>query len=301
MKFFTKEVQIALVAIVGIVVLFFGMQFLKGLSIFSTNDSYYVKLKDISGLSVSSPVYANGYKVGVVKDIVFDYSGAGNIVAEIDLDDKMRLPKGTTAEIESDMLGNVKMNIVLAANNLDYISAGDTLQGGKASGALDKAAAMIPAIEKVLPKLDSIMGSLNVLLADPALANSLHNVDEITANLTTTTKELNTLMGGLNKNMPGMLAHANNVLESTDKITKDIATVDISATMAKVDATLANVQQLSVKLNSNDGTLGLLMRDPSLYNNLTATMRDADSLLIDLKAHPKRYVHFSIFGRKDKP
>lgn len=300
MKFFTKEVQIALVAIVGIVVLFFGMQFLKGLSIFSTNDSYYVKLKDISGLSVSSPVYANGYKVGVVKDIVFDYSGAGNIVAEIDLDDKMRLPKGTTAEIESDMLGNVKMNIVLAANNLDYISAGDTLQGGKASGALDKAAAMIPAIEKVLPKLDSIMGSLNVLLADPALANSLHNVDEITANLTTTTKELNTLMGGLNKNMPGMLAHANNVLESTDKITKDIATVDISATMAKVDSTLANVQQLSAKLNSNDGTLGLLMRDPSLYNNLTATMRDADSLLIDLKAHPKRYVHFSIFGRKDK-
>lgn len=300
MKFFTKEVQIALVAIVGIVVLFFGMQFLKGLSIFSTNDSYYVKLKDISGLSVSSPVYANGYKVGVVKDIVFDYSGAGNIVAEIDLDDKMRLPKGTTAEIESDMLGNVKMNIVLAANNLDYISAGDTLQGGKASGALDKAAAMIPAIEKVLPKLDSIMGSLNVLLADPALANSLHNVDEITANLTTTTKELNTLMGGLNKNMPGMLAHANNVLESTDKITKDIATVDISATMAKVDATLVNVQQLSAKLNSNDGTLGLLMRDPSLYNNLTATMRDADSLLIDLKAHPKRYVHFSIFGRKDK-
>ncbi len=97
-----------------------------------------------------------------------------------------------------------------------------------------------------------------------------------------------------------MLAHANNVLESTDKITKDIATVDISATMAKVDATLANVQQLSAKLNSNDGTLGLLMRDPSLYNNLTATMRDADSLLIDLKAHPKRYVHFSIFGRKDK-
>ncbi|MBR6605056.1 MAG: MCE family protein, partial [Prevotella sp.] len=104
----------------------------------------------------------------------------------------------------------------------------------------------------------------------------------------------------LNKNMPGMLAHANNVLESTDKITKDIATVDISATMAKVDATLANVQQLSAKLNSNDGTLGLLIRDPSLYNNLTATMRDADSLLIDLKAHPKRYVHFSIFGRKDK-
>lgn len=300
MKYFTKEVQIALVAIAGVVVLFFGLQFLKGLSLFSSNESYYVKLNDISGLSVSSPVYANGYNIGVVKDIIFDYTGSGNIVAVVDLDEKMRLPKGTTAEIESDMLGNVKMNIVLASNCDDYMHVGDTLFGGKASGALDKAAAMIPAIEKVLPKLDSIMSSLNTLLADPALTNSLHNVDEITANLTTTTNELNTLMGGLNKNMPGMLAHASNILESTDKLTKELATIDISETMAKVDATLANVQQLSEKLNSKEGTIGLLMRDPSLYNNLTATMRDADSLLIDLKAHPKRYVHFSIFGRKDK-
>lgn len=300
MKFFTKEVQIALVAIVGIVVLFFGLQFLKGLSLFSTNNSYYVKLNDISGLSVSSPVYANGYKVGVVKDIVFDYSGASDILAVVDLDSKMRLAKGTTAEIESDMLGNVKMNIVLNSGNSDFLLAGDTIQGGKASGAMEKAAAMIPAIEKVLPKLDSIMGSLNTLLADPALANSLHNVDKITANLTTTTRELNVLMGGLNKNMPGMMEHTNNILASTDKLTKDLSTIDVAATMAKVDATLANVQQMSDKLNSNDGTIGLLMRDPSLYNNLTATMRDADSLLIDLKAHPKRYVHFSLFGRKDK-
>lgn len=300
MKFFTKEVQIALVAIAGVVVLFFGLQFLKGLSLFSTNNNYYVKLNDISGLSVSSPVYANGYKVGVVKDIVFDYSGASDIVAVVDLDSKMRLPKGTTAEIESDMLGNVKMNVVLANGNSGFLSVGDTLQGGKASGAMEKAAAMIPAIEKVLPKLDSIMGSLNVLLADPALANSLHNVDKITANLTTTTRELNVLMGGLNKNMPGMLEHTNNILASTDKLTKDLSAIDVAATMAKVDATLANVQQMSDKLNSNEGTIGLLMRDPSLYNNLTATMRDADSLLIDLKAHPKRYVHFSLFGRKSK-
>lgn len=300
MKYFTKEVQIALVAIAGVVVLFFGLQFLKGLSLFSSNDSYYVKLNDISGLSVSSPVYANGYNIGVVKDIIFDYTGSGNIVAVVDLDEKMRLPKGTTAEIESDMLGNVKMNIVLASNSNDYMLVGDTMLGGKASGTLDKAAAMIPAIEKVLPKLDSIMSNLNTLLADPALANSLHNVDEITANLTTTTKELNTLVGGLNKKMPGMLAHTSNILESTDKLAKDLAMIDISSTMAKVDATLANVQQMSEKLNSKEGTIGLLMRDPSLYNNLTATMRDADSLLIDLKAHPKRYVHFSIFGRKEK-
>lgn len=300
MKFFTKEVQIALVAIAGVVVLFFGLQFLKGLSMFSADNNYYVKFKDISGLASSSPVYANGYKVGVIKDIAFDYSGKGEIVATMGLEKEMRLPKGSRAEIETDMLGNVKVNLVLADNLAEMVAPGDTIGGGKHEGALEKASAMIPAIEKVLPKLDSIMGSLNCLLADPAVKNSLHNVDKITSDLTTTTTELNRLMAGLNKNMPEMMSHASSMLANTDKITGELANADLAATLAKVDATLENVKQMTDKLNSNEGTLGLLMRDPSLYNNLTATMRDADSLMIDLKARPKRYVHFSIFGKKDE-
>lgn len=300
MKFFTKEVQIALVAITGVVVLFFGLQFLKGLSIFSTENNYYVKFNDISGLASSSPVYANGYKVGVIKSIDFDYSGSGEIVATMGLDDEMRLPQGSRAEIETDMLGNVKVNLVLAKNIGQWVAAGDTIAGGKYKGALDKASAMIPSIEKVLPKLDSIMGSLNALLADPAMKNSLHNVDKITSDLTTTTTQLNRLMAGLNKEMPGMMEHTNKILANTDKLTSDLAAADLPTMLAKIDETLGNVKEMTDKLNSNEGTLGLLMRDPSLYNNLTATMRDADSLMIDLKAHPKRYVHFSIFGKKDK-
>ena len=299
MKIFTNEVRIALVAIAGVVVLFFGLQFLKGLSLFTNSNAYFVRFDDISGLSSSSPVYANGFKVGVVTNIEFDYA-KGDIFAMIELDEDMRLPIDSKAEIESDMLGNVKVNIVLAENKGEYVAVGDTITGGKHSGAMEKAAAMIPAIEKVLPKLDSIMGSLNDLLADPSMKNSLHNVDKITSDLTTTTSELNKLMAGLNRNMPGMMEHTNKILANSDKITSDLATVDLASTLTKIDATLNNVKQMTDKLNSNEGTLGLLMRDPSLYNNLTATMRDADSLMIDLKAHPKRYVHFSIFGKKDK-
>ena len=290
MKFFNREVQIALVAIVGVVVLFFGLQFLKGLSLFSDEDVYYVSFDDISGLSASSAVYADGYKVGVVKDIVYDYGRRGNIVAEIGLDKNLRLPKGSTAEIESDMLGNP----------VERVAVGDTIRGGKASGMLGKAADMIPAIERMLPKLDSIMARLNVLLADPAVENSLHNVDEITSNLTTTTAQLNTLVAGLNKRVPGMMAKADGILDNTGKLTKNLSELDVAATMARVDATLENVRQMTDKLNSNEGTLGLLMRDPSLYNNLNSTVKSADSLMIDLRQHPKRYVHFSVFGRKDK-
>ena len=300
MKFFNKEVQIALVAIAGIVVLFFGLQFLKGLSLYSNEDTYYVAFDDISGLSASSPVYAAGYKVGVVKDIIYNYNKTGEIIAVVGLDKNLRLPKGSTAEIESDMLGNIKVNLMLTGNPLEHLVVGDTIIGNKDAGMLGRAAAMIPTVEKMLPKLDSIMAGLNMLLYDKALLNSIHNVDQITSELMVTTRETNRLMAGLNRNVPGMMEKANKVLDNTDKLTAQLTAVDVASTMAKVDATLANVHDLTEKMNSDEGNFGLLMRDPELYNNLTATMRDADSLMIDLKQHPKRYVHFSIFGRKDK-
>ena len=300
MKFFNKEVQIALVAIAGIVVLFFGLQFLKGLSLYSNEDTYYVAFDDISGLSASSPVYAAGYKVGVVKDIIYNYNKTGEIIAVVGLDKNLRLPKGSTAEIESDMLGNIKVNLMLTGNPLEHLVVGDTIIGNKDAGMLGRAAAMIPTVEKMLPKLDSIMAGLNMLLYDKALLNSIHNVDQITSELMVTTRETNRLMAGLNRNVPGMMEKANKVLDNTDKLTSQLTDVDVASTIAKVDATLANVHDLTEKMNSDEGTFGLLMRDPELYNNLTATMRDADSLMIDLKQHPKRYVHFSIFGRKDK-
>lgn len=300
MKFFNKEVQIALVAIAGIVVLFFGLQFLKGLSLYSNEDTYYVAFDDISGLSASSPVYAAGYKVGVVKDIIYNYNKTGEIIAVVGLDKNLRLPKGSTAEIESDMLGNIKVNLMLTGNPLEHLVVGDTIIGNKDAGMLGRAAAMIPTVEKMLPKLDSIMAGPNMLLYDKALLNSIHNVDQITSELMVTTRETNRLMAGLNRNVPGMMEKANKVLDNTDKLTAQLTAVDVASTMAKVDATLANVHDLTEKMNSDEGTFGLLMRDPELYNNLTATMRDADSLMIDLKQHPKRYVHFSIFGRKDK-
>lgn len=300
MKYFTKEVKIALVAIAGVVVLFFGMNFLKGLNIFSSEDNYYVQFSDITGLSSSSPVYADGFKVGVVKDIIYDYSHTEGSKVLIGVDKQLRIPQGSSAEIVSDMLGNVKVNLLLANNPREKVAPGGLIKGMINDGAMGKLQDMVPAVEKLLPKLDSIMTSLNAILADPAIRQSLHNVQTITDNLTTSTAQLNMLMAGLNKNVPGMMAKANNVLDNTETLTANLAAVDVASTMRQVDQTIANVQQLTAKLNSNEGTLGLLMNDTQLYDNLNSTMRNADSLVIDLRQHPKRYVHFSVFGRKDK-
>lgn len=300
MKANTKEIKIALVAIVGLFVLFFGMNFLKGLNLFSSSNDYYIEFDDISGLSSSSPVYAGGFPIGTVKAIDYDYSNTRPTKVLIALNKDMHVPVGSTAKIVSDMLGNVKIDLIVGGDFQHVLEPGAIIKGSIDNGAMGQISAMLPAVEKMLPKLDSILGSLNTLLADPSIAQSLHNIQTVTNDLTVSTKELNTLMAELNGQVPTMLHKANNVLDNADHISANLATLDFHETMDEINQTISNVEAVTSKLNSNEGSLGLLMNDPSLYNNLNATMTAADSLLINLREHPKRYVHFSLFGKKDK-
>ena len=296
----TKEIKIALVAIVGILVMYFGINFLKGMNLFSTNNAYYMTFDDIQGLGASTPIYADGYKVGTVDGMEYDYKENGPIKVKVDINKDLRIPQGSKAEIVKDLMGNLQVNLLLANNPRERVEPGGIIPGAVNGGMMDKAANLIPVVEKMLPKLDSILTSVNALLADPALAASLHNVETITSNLTVSTRELNTLMAGLNKQVPGMIGKANGVLDNTNRLTANLASLDVQGTLSKVNQTLESAHQFTEKLNSNQGSLGLLMNDTKLYDNLTSTMSHADSLVIDLKAHPKRYVHFSVFGRKDK-
>lgn len=296
----TKEIKIALVAIVGILILYFGINFLKGMNLFSTNNTYFITFDDIQGLGASTPIYADGYKVGTVDGLEYDYKENGPIKVKVDINKDLRIPQGSKAEIVKDLMGNLQVNLLLANNPRERVEPGGIIPGAVNGGMMDKAANLIPVVEKMLPKLDSILTSVNALLADPALAASLHNVETITSNLTISTRELNTLMAGLNKQVPGMIGKANGVLDNTNRLTANLASLDVQGTLNKVNQTLESAHQFTEKLNSNQGSLGLLMNDTKLYDNLTSTMSHADSLVIDLKAHPKRYVHFSVFGRKDK-
>lgn len=296
----TKEIKIALVAIVGILIMYFGINFLKGMNLFATNNAYYMTFDDIQGLGASTPIYADGYKVGIVDGLEYDYKENGPIKVKVDIIKDLRIPQGSKAEIVKDLMGNLQVNLLLANNPRERVEPGGIIPGAVNGGMMDKAANLVPVVEKMLPKLDSILTSVNALLADPALAASLHNVETITSNLTVSTRELNTLMAGLNKQVPGMIGKANGVLDNTNRLTANLASLDVQGTLNKVNQTLESAHQFTEKLNSNQGSLGLLMNDTKLYDNLTSTMSHADSLVIDLKAHPKRYVHFSVFGRKDK-
>ena len=143
-----KEVKISLAAIAAIILLFIGINFLKGINVFQSSNTYYVKFADIGGLSVSNPVYANGYPVGIVRTIDYDYQQGRHVVVGIELDKEMHVPEGTRAELETELMGGVKMLLALGPNPLKHVAPGDTIHGGMKIGAMDKVGAMIPVIER---------------------------------------------------------------------------------------------------------------------------------------------------------
>ena len=278
----TKEVKIGLIGIAALAMLIFGINYLKGINMFQSANYYYVEYTNINGLAGSSPVFANGYKVGTVRNINYNYAKPGHVTVEVEVDKEMRIPKGSTGELVTEMLGTVKMNLLLNFNSTEYYQPGDTLPGKTNAGLMGAAEEkLVPQIEQMLPKMDSILYSLNKILADPALSATLHNAEKLTANLDVTTRQLNMLM---QKDLPQLTGKLNT----------------IASTFNKIDSTLYNVQMLTEKLNRKDNSIGLLFNDPTFYQNLSATTANAATLLEDLKAHPKRYVHFSLFGKKDK-
>lgn len=297
MKYLTKEVKIGLSAIAALCILVYGINYLKGIHLFKPTNYFYVKFDNAIGLTQSSIVYADGFNVGIVRDIHYDYTSPGNVLVEIDINSELRIPKGSTAELVPDLLGGIKMNLLLANNLREKYHVGDTIPGFINNGFMGKAADMVPQIEKMLPKLDSILGSLNALLASQALTNTLNNVQDMSASLASTSRHLEAVM---RKDIPELTNKLNVIGDNFVAISNNLKTIDYAGAMQKVDATLANVKALTDKLNSQESSIGLLLNDPSLYKNLNATTANAAALLEDLKNHPKRYVHFSLFGKKDK-
>ncbi len=294
-----KEIRIALVAIVALIVLYFGLSFLKGASMFTDNNVYYLAFKDVAGVAKNCPIYAGGVAVGEVDGITYDYTHEKPTQVTALLRKKMVVPEGTKAEVKTDLMGNTQVNLILGDAKNPPIAPGGTIKGKEDDGIMDKLGNMVPVIDDMLPKLDSIFASINELMADPALKAILANTSQLTAELNQASAQLTKLTTSLNNEVPTLLAKTTELVGNTDEVAKGLAEVDVKNTMDKVNSTIDELQSTISQLNSPEGTLGKLINDTQLYDNLNATMADADSLMIDLKAHPKRYVHFSVFGKKN--
>ena len=297
MKYITKEVRIGIAGIIALCILVYGINYLKGINMFKPSSYFYVKFQNVNGLAKSSPVFADGVRVGIVRDIYYDYNQAENVIVEVELDTELRIPKGSSAELVSELMGGVRMNILLANNPREKYAVGDTIPGKLNNGMMESVAALMPQIEQMLPKLDSIMISLNNILNNQSIPATLHSVEKTAANLEVASGQLKVLMG---RDIPQLTGKLNTIGDNFITISGNLKEIDYAATFKEIEQTLANVKMVTEKLNSKDNTVGLLLNDPQFYNNLNATTANAASLLEDLKEHPKRYVHFTLFGKKDK-
>lgn len=295
---FSRELIIGLTGIVALVLLFFTIKFLQGVKLFSTQDTYYINFQNAKALAKSSPVYADGFNVGIVSDISYDYEHpGGGVVVEIAIDRGMRIPKGTVAMLDEAMLGGCTLNLLMGSSPVERYLVGDTIPAEDNNGLMARAAAMMPKLEATLAKVDTLLTTLNTLASDPNIRAILENANAITAHLDRSSKDLTTL---LEKDVPAMAQTFNqageNIVQLTDKLNK----LDLEGTMAKVDGVMNNVDDMTKRLNSPDNNIGLLLTDTALYGNINRTVYDAGLLLEDLKANPKRYINVSVFGRKSK-
>ena len=296
----SKEIKIALVAVLAIAIVYVGIIFLKGLKLFSDDVSYFVEIADVQGMPTASDVRANGLKIGSVKAITFN-PDKQNLTVEINVNPNFRIPQGTSVYMTKEMLGSAMMNLKLGPDPNAILHPGDTIMGNPMTDLMTAAGDMLPQVEALLPKVDSILTALNTLANDPSLATSLHNMEAVSADLKVTTKQINGLLG---KDVPQLMAKTNTICSNLETTTNTLNQIDMLGMAQKADETLSSVQNMTFKLNtamnSKETSLGMLMNDNSIAIHIDSTMMNSSRLLEDFRLRPKRYVHFSLFGKKDK-
>lgn len=296
-KLFTKEMMIGACVLIALAILFFGIEYLKGVSIFRPSNYYYAVYTDVKGLEVSAPVMVNGYKIGQVDNVELMYDRPGNVLVSMSLDKKFRIPVNSKALIESSLLGTASVKIEMARGS-EFYTPGDTVPAGIASGMMDQVSEqLLPGVSGMMPKLDSIFTNINNLTGNEALLQSFRNIEELTATLNSTAKALNATV----RTLPSTVGSVNGVISSVDSLVADLNRVTSEIANAPIDSTLNNFNRISADLAAITGqlqdpnsTVGALLNDSGLYDNLTKASQSLDSLLVDIRKNPKRYISIKL-------
>lgn len=304
-KLFTKEVKIGLSVLVAIAILIFGINYLKGINIFKAANFYYINYQNVNGLTISAPVVLNGFKVGQVREMDYDYEHPGNVIVEISVDKYLHLPEGTQALVSSDILGTASIVLELGKSP-NILEIGSTIQGSVKPGMMDAVSnELMPSISKIFPKIDTLLTSVNAVVSDPALRTAVQRLDAITADLQRTTQNLSRMsaqLPAMTAKVTPILTDVKSITTNVDSITADLnllstrlAEMQVDTIVNNLQVTVSNLQDLTKQLNDPNSSVGKLMNSPELYNNINSTITSLDSLFIDIKKNPKRYINVKVF------
>lgn len=298
-KIFNKEFKIGAAVIAAIAILIFGINYLKGINIFNPSNFYYVSYSNVSGLEISAPVTIDGFKVGQVREIEFDYKNPGKIKVLLAVNKDLRIPEDSKALMGTTLMSGNFIDLKLGKNS-NNIPVGGNIEAVEQSDLMSSISKdVMPAVNQILPKIDSLILNLNKLVADPALIASIQRLDGITGNVLDMTAGLNTTV---NKDVPVAMRNVKSVAVKLDSITENLGVLSaqlkslpLNATMENVNNITDNLTKFSNQLNDRNSSLGMLMNDPELYNRLNRVANDVDSLIIDIKQNPKRYINIKVF------
>lgn len=304
-KKYSKELLIGLTVLITLLIIFFGIDYLKGVNIFKAANYYYASYTDVAGLAQSAPVTVNGYKVGLVREIEYEYDNPGHIKVELSLDRKLKVPQGSEAVLVTDMLGTSSIELKMS-DNPGYHSVGDKLIGVNSKGLMDNVTnEIMPAVSGMVPKIDSLLTAVTTLLTDPALTSSVKKLDNVMTNLESSTRQLSAVMAStpsIAADAKVTMGNVRGISENLTSISSDLAAATAELKKMPLDSTFNNVyritaslESLTSKLNSKESSAGLLLTDPQLYNNLVKATASVDSLLVDIKRNPKRYISIKVF------
>ena len=316
---FNNETKIGLLAVIVVLLLVLGFNFLKGKNLFKKQNRLYAVYENVQGLSKSNPVVINGLQIGRIESLDGG-KDMKSILVIVDLFKDVNIPENSLAVINPNLLGSPSMEIKLGNANR-YLQSGDTLLTTLSGGALDEAMKMInPVLYEVrnaVKSLDSVLHIVTTVF-DPNTKNNIRqivsNLNAVTASFAVSATSLETMLDAQNgvlssslKNVNTFTANLNSnneklnaILENTRVASQKFSAIDLKATLDTLDVAVNNFKEGSEKINSKEGSLGLLLNDQTLYNNLQSTSHKINILLDDIRVHPRRYVNFSVFGKKDK-
>ncbi|WP_316829344.1 MlaD family protein [Pedobacter aquatilis] len=313
-----NETKVGILAAFAIALLIIGYNFLKGNSIFSTETKLFARYTRVDGLTVSKPVLINGYQIGRVAKL--ELQNDGTIIATLSINSKYEIPENSIARLEgTDLLGS-KAIVMSLGDSKKMAEDGFTLNANVEKGLMEQVQPVQKKAELIIGKMDSILSSVNSILNPNFQKNvdkSFSSIAGTLASLETTSKKVDGLVGSesaridaIFKNVEGITANLNNnnkkisdILTNINTVTDKFAAANFKETLDNANNAIADLQTVISGIKSGKGSLGQLLNDDKMYNNLNNASKNLDELMIDLKANPKRYVHFSVFGggnKKDK-
>jgi len=293
MKKTSRNALIGLAFLASLLMIYFGINFLKGINVMKQQKQYYALFDDVTSLLLSSPVYVKGYQVGLISSITMAETEPMKFAVALSLVEEFPIPEDSYLEYGTDLFGASMATLVLGPSTV-RLQPGDTIKGRKVTGLMDGAATLMPRADSIFLRIDSLLLSLQRLTAHPSWEESINGIGQTVSHLNKTSESLDRIMSAIENDLPEISSNLHAVTDDLNKVSSDLSAMDFNRTYVTIDETVSNLKQLSEKINSNDNSLGLLMNDTKLHDSLNVTIDAATRLLEDIRLNPGRYLKVKV-------